>query len=309
MHNGYGTHAAAAVSLRDGCAYYAELVRYEGHYGLENADILPLPDGLMENGRIANPDALGAFLRRSLAFRWQKMPFIVGIPSSECIFKLLTLPYMGRDEIKPALYWNFSDYFAYRVEDVLFDAAPAALPSPPQGKINVMAAVSQRKKLMPVLNALTNRRSCISAVEPQIVACARALAPDESEKENLTVLTVFFKTEAHIVLFYQDCGILFRTVSLRDSGETENGNWLTVISEEISKTIEYAVHTLGFDRAAKIYAAGAGEFADQLCQRGGFGAEVSRRTFSSGRIADFSFPSDSSWYDVAGLLMRFIHED
>lgn len=57
--------SGAALALRDRCACYAELLREGGRARLVNADKIPLPDGLVSHGRLANGAALGRFCARN----------------------------------------------------------------------------------------------------------------------------------------------------------------------------------------------------------------------------------------------------
>ena len=164
--------SGAALALRDRCACYAELLREGGRARLVNADKIPLPDGLVSHGRLANGAALGAFLRKKLAFRWGKLPFAVGIPSADCLFRLFSLPAADLEEARASMTWCFSDYFPFDFGEALFDLCEVAAP-PRGGRLNLVGTACAKAQILPFLESLRAPRARVFAAEPQIVASTR----------------------------------------------------------------------------------------------------------------------------------------
>lgn len=304
-----GFRLSAALSLRDGCAFYAELARRGEKLCLVDGDVLSLPPGTFQNDRILDAPALGVFLRRELAFRWRKLPFVIGIPSSDCLFRTVSLPEMDIGEVRSAIFWSFSELFAYGAGDALFDVCPVQTPNPARGKMEVVAAVSLRSKLMPLFDALTNSRSCVSAAEPQITACARALTP-RSGGGGLSLLAVLFHGAAHIVLLFGHSGLLFRTIAFEDdSSEFEKTGRVQAVCGEIERTLSYASSAYGAPNVEELKLAGAEELCDELIPLLKFRGRVVRTSVKDYYNLSFLPPADENWLDVAGLVLRHADED
>ena len=292
--------SGAALALRDRCACYAELLREGGRARLVNAGKIPLPDGLVSHGRLANGAALGAFLRKKLAFRWGKLPFAVGIPSADCLFRLFSLPAADLEEARASMTWCFSDYFPFDFGEALFDLCEVAAP-PRGGRLNLVGTACAKAQILPFLESLRAPRARVFAAEPQIVASTRAFASVVAEERFL--LAAKREDSLHCAFVCEGNGLVFRSVAL----PAEEFAWSSQICAEINRTLEYVAENFG-GAAPPVYIAKDAS-APVALPPGDLRAVAREIDFAGLCPAALAPPADSGWYDVVGLLLRFAHED
>lgn len=295
--------AGAALTLCGHCARYAELLREGGRVRLVNADEIPLPDGLVSRGRLLNGAALGAFLRRKLAFRWGRLPFAVGIPSADCIFQLFSLSAAGLDEARAAMEWCFSDYFPFASGEALFDLCEAGAPA--GGRLNLAGAACAKAQVVPFLESLRGTRGRVSAAEPQIVASTRAFASGIADERFLLVM----KREGllHCAFVSAGSGLVFRSVALPAEEPVLSSQIYLQICLEINRTLDYVSENFG-GTAPPVYIA-KDAFASEALPLGDLRAAAREIDFGGFCPAELAPPAGPDWYDVVGLLLRFDHED
>lgn len=285
----------AALSLRDGRALYAELLDEDGVYSLVNAQMFDLPPGLVENDRLNDGERLGKILRKKCAFRWGKLPLALGIPSSDCIFRLFDLPAADLNEARGAMRWCFSDYFPYKYDEALFDVCGSSVPFSGE-KLRLLGAACAKEHIMPILESLKNSRCRVQAVEPQIIACVRALSSDGGGAQ---LLIVAMKRLMYLAFIRDGEPFLFRSVPLDSSNSSP-----AQIETEIRKTTDFVAEKFGV-REVRIHL--AGELPVSVDAIPLLSAAQRKRTADFHRLK-FVPPADPDWFDVAGLLLRFVHE-
>ncbi len=297
----------AALSLRDGCALYAELQQDEDRCSLVNAEVFELPPGLVEGDHIKDPERLGSFLRKKCAFRWGKLPLALGLPSSDCIFSTFSLPAADLDEAREAMRWCFSEYFPYQYGDALFDLCE--IPEGTSrgtlrgsGRLQLIGVACEKKVMMPVLEALKNSSCCVQAVEPQIVACARVFSTKSYGTKLLAAVT---GQVIHLIFVKGGTALLFRSLFLT-AKETASK-----IDEEIRRTIEYIAES--FDEPdVQMQLVGSLPFSISDLPSA---AKALRPVSEMAKNAEDSYllkfisPAAPDWFDVAGLLLRYKSEN
>ncbi len=279
----------AALTLRDNCAFYAELLQADDGYSIVNADVFELPVGLVEDDHIKDPERLGAFLRKKCAFRWGKLPLALGIPSSDCIFRNLSLPAADLDEAREAMRWCFSEYFPYKYDDAIFDLCE--IPGDSVG-LQLIGVACEKKVIMPVLESLKNSSCLVQAVEPSCVACARAFSSGEETGTRLLVVGV--GNVVHLVFFKDGTAVLFRSFLITKNGAVK-------VDDEIRKTLEYVAEKF-HESDVHIHLAGNLPQLSALAGAQRFGTE-------DFHALKFISPADNDWFEVAGLLLRYQFED
>ncbi|MCI6260419.1 hypothetical protein FYJ74_04275 [Pyramidobacter sp. SM-530-WT-4B] len=292
--------AGAALALRDRWACYAELLREGGRARLVNAEKIPLPDGLVSRGHLADGAALGAFLRKKLAFRWGRIPFAVGIPSADCIFRLFALPAANVEEARASMTWCFSDYFPFDVGEALFDVCEVSSPSH-DGRLRLVGAACAKAQVAPFLESLRGPRARVFAAEPQIVAATRAFGSAIAEENFLLVMKR--EDSLHCAFVSAGSGLFFRSVAL----SAEEFAWSSQVCSEINRTLDYVSENFG-GTAPPVYIA-KGASAPVALPLGDLHAAAREIDFDGLCPAVLTPPADSEWYDVVGLLLRFDHED
>lgn len=298
--SGTERRAGAALALRDRCACYAELLNEDGRLRLVNADKIDIPDGLVSRGHVADGAALGALLRRELAFRWGKLPFAVGIPSADCIFQLISLPAANLEEARASMEWCFSDYFPFSLGEALFDLCETAVPAG-GGQLNLLGTACAKAQILPFLESLRGPRSCVSAAEPQSVASTRAFGSAIAEESFLLAMKRGYLL--HCAFVSAGSGLVFRSVAL----SAEAFAWNAQICSEINRTLEYVAENFGGGMPPVYVVQDAA--APVGLSLGDLRASAREIDFGGLCPAVLTPPADSDWYDVVGLLLRFAHED
>ena len=291
--------AGAALALRDRCACYGELLREGGRARLVNADKISLPDGVVSRGHLVDGAALGAFLRRKLAFRWGRLPFAVGIPSADCIFQLFSLPAADLEEARASMAWCFSDYFPFDFGEALFDLCEAAAPA--GARLSLVGAACAKAQVVPFLESLRGSRGRVFAAEPQIVASTRAFASVIAAERFLLVMVR--EGSLHCAFVSEGSGLVFRSVAL----PAEEFAWNSQMCSEINRTLDYVSENFG-GTAPPVYIAKDAS-APAALPFGDLRAAAREIDFDGVCPAALVPPADPGWYDVVGLLLRFAHED
>ncbi len=283
----------AALALRDDKALYAELLQTDGGYSIVNAEAFELPAGFIEEDHIKDPERLGVFLRKKCAFRWGKLPFVLGIPSSDCIFRNFSLPAADLSEARESMRWCFSDFFPYEYDDALYDLCEI----PDVAGLQMIGVACEKKVVMPVLEALKNFRCLVQAVEPSCVACARAFSSNDAVKSSLLVAGI--GNVVHLIFFKDGTAVLFRSLPL-DHTRTENV--ATRIDDEIRRTLEYVMEQF-HESDIQLHLVG------NLPRKVSLIANASWLEAENFQVLKFISPADADWLDVAGLLLRYQGEN
>ena len=300
-----GMKCAAALSLREREACYAELMPLDDGWRLVGAQTFTLPSGCISGGHIVNGDLLGRFLREQLQFCWKKLPLVIGIPTMECFYQILRLPTADVEEAREAVRWDFSRYFPFSYEDALFDVCDANLPLPPTAGMAAIAVAALKKELLPVYTALQNSSSRVAALEPIGVACARAvLPPSVYDSGGSSLLTVQCGESVQFALVNDGTGLMFRSVSFDDRSVTRT-QALNTVREEFLKTREYVQNR--FFCTPGLLVAGSDDLFETVCVAAPAEA-VKRAGISELHCLEPETASDDC-VDVAGLLLRFADED
>ncbi len=293
----------AALAIREDCALYAELLRADDEYSIVGADIFELPAGLVEEDHIKDSERLGAFLRKKCAFRWGKLPLALGLPSSDCIFRTISLPLSDLDEARESMRWGFSDFFPFQYEDALFDLCE--IPTPQTGNVPYDAGLQfigvacEKKVVMPLLEALKNSRSLVQAAEPSCVACARAFSQPGEVGTRLLVAGI--GNVAHLVFFSLGEAVLFRTLS----GANGDG---AKIDGEIRATLEYVAEKFHADDVRLHLAGNLPQEIYDLPSSNNVPCAV-QGDAEIFRALKIDLLADVDPFDVAGLLLRYRREN
>lgn len=289
----------AALSVREHEALYAEVKSDGRDYSMVNSRILPLPSGLVRGDHIADGRHLGFFLRRELGFCWGKLPLALSIPTSDFIFRTIRLATDDISEAREALRWCFSDFFPFKYESALFDVVE--MPVKLKGRQILLSGTACLKEpLMQVLQSLKSLRCRVSTAEPQITACARAFAAECGK--NPVLLLIGIGGLVHLVFIKQNALWLFRTVPL---GADNKNDTAGLLNAEIARTLNYIEDHYKTSHPDVCF---AGEFCAETVELPAC-AGLTRKELHCAKKFTCVRPAQSDWFDVAGLLMRHIHEN
>jgi len=101
----------------------AELSVRRGQITLERFGQVALPVGAVVDGEVADPDAVGAALRRL----WRQARFgsrrvIMGVANQRVVVRMVDLPWMELDELRRSLRFQVQEYIPIPVDDAELDA-------------------------------------------------------------------------------------------------------------------------------------------------------------------------------------------
>lgn len=297
---------AAALSLRGTCACYAELERADETWRMITPRVFELPPGCVSDGHIIDGARLGEYLRGKLRFCWKKLPLVVGVPTADCVFQLISLPAANTEEAREALRWRFERHFPFSYEEAFFDVCEVRLPAQKSSEIGVMAVAASRKELEPLFEALKNHSSRVFAAEPLAVACARSLLPLAVEGEGKSVfLAAFLDYTVQLCFVRNSSGLLFRGFCLKDA-TLASDDALEECAFELRKTLDY-VKTRFACNAEVLVAASEAQMTrlrtiPELSPAKTAAISSSHRLEASDAIC-------SEWFDVTGLLQRYANDD
>ncbi len=191
--------------------------------------------------------------------------------------------------------WCISDYFPYKYGEALFDVCGGSA-SFSGGKLRLHGAACSKEHIMPILESLKNFRCRVQSAEPRIVACVRALSSGDGGAQ---LLIVAMKRLMYLAFIRDGEPSLFRSVPLDSSG-----GLAAQIETEIRGTMDYVAEKFGL-REVRIHLAGELPVSvDAIPILSG----AQRRNVADFHRLNFVPPAAPDWIDVAGLLLRFVHE-
>ncbi len=298
----------AGLVLRKGTARYGELRRAPSGQGFVicSAQEIPLPEGSV-NEKIRDGALTGRYLRSKLS-RTRGIPFYLALPAQDCLLKTIELPDMDLEDARSALFWNFESYFPYQREKTTFDVIAVTVPGEPGGEKNYLAAAVMTDKILPLLDGLTVNRDFVSAVEPVSLSICRALTG--LDEGGFSLLAFIDEGQFYTILRYQGQGIFFRASDFpnwNSLSETEQKNRL---ADELGRTLDFIGSKYGPTPISSVRVAGMDhrDQRDQLKESlRDYGVRICWTDLPQCWPIDFSPPADSTWIDLAGLLLR--HKD
>lgn len=276
----------AALAFRDDAALYAELRQESRGYALVNAKRFELPPGLVQEDRIEDGAALGRFLIKECALSW-KLPLAVGLPSSECLFRRVQ-PTGTTGSPGEVQAWSFP----FSRADSLWNTYRCS-----SANLGFMLVACPKARVVPLLDELHGFRRRLDALEPQIVAGARALTGTDEGSDIFLVIVM--GGLVNVVFLHDGDALMFRSFSL-PAGESSAGK----LDEELRLTRSQIVKDFNM-QPSHILLAGDPALATQVPSLSG---AVVRRIGDVRRLR-FVAPAREDWYDVAGLLLRYADED
>lgn len=191
---------------------------------MEVAEI-PLPEGTVVAGEIANEYAAGVAMRRL----WEEHHFptktvVLGIASPDIVTRPVVLPPMSAKDVRSALPFELADMVPFPIGDAVIDALPmdgyptdgpvlvSGKSSPPT---NLLAVVALQSTLRRAVSVAEKAGLTVATVEPPAFALVRAAGRDDVISHAVVHLG-----EDTLAVAVHRCGVLqfYRNVLTRQSG-------------------------------------------------------------------------------------------
>jgi type IV pilus assembly protein PilM len=172
---------------------------------------LPLPQGTVVNGVVANPASLTAALKRL----WDIHDFkcnhvILGIASPQLVVREMQVPNLSPAQQAKALPFQARDIVALPIDQVLLDFVPLGIPDLETNQISGLLVATPRLPVLAAVDAVERAGLKIARVDLAAFASLRSIADDHTAVEAVIDLGAELTT---IVIHIQGVPKLVRTLA------------------------------------------------------------------------------------------------
>ena len=159
--------------------------------------IAPTPEGVLENGVVTNPAALGSAIKKLLNENGIKAKQCVSAVAgqSSVVLRVIEVPKMTRDELKETMKWEVERHVPFSPTEVIMDFQPLERPNQAADAQNmeVLLAVAQQDMINGHVEALMSAGLKPMAIDVEPLAAGRALielSENGTQQENVAVLEI-----------------------------------------------------------------------------------------------------------------------
>lgn len=237
--------AAAGIDISDRSLKFFQLIEKKGKIIDGIGEEIELPAGLIEAGRIIQPDKLRPIIDE-LAKKYKIYRAIVSLPEDHAYTLQLVLPLMKKSEMRSAIAFQLEEYIPLPPDQVVFDykivsenfdhkTITVVISALPKDIIDEYTKVFTGTKMVPV------------AFEIEAQAMARSLLPRNSQEVFLIV--DIGRVHAGFFIARHD-EVLFASIANNIGGDDVN----SIISRQLNISIEEAEKTkneVGLNREDK----------------------------------------------------------
>jgi len=214
----------------------------------------PTPAGLLQDGLVGDPEALGEELRAlHKELRTRKKQVVTALANDVTVVRVIRVPKMSEKELEEAIPWEAERYIPFPIDEVVLDYALLDDPEKieDQGEMEVLIAAAREETVMQLVEVLNS-----AGLEPVVIdlkpfaglrPLEGLLKPEEEGGEPpVTLYLEVGHTATSLVLLKGERPLLSRSIGIAGKEFTQaiarNFNMSLEDAEEIKR--EYALATL-----------------------------------------------------------------
>jgi len=170
------------LDISAGSIKVAEVNIYRKEPVLTNLGIIMLPEGVMRDGEIDNPETISTYLREL----WKqnhisKRKVIVGIANQKVVVRPMDLPFMSEDELEGAVKYQIQEFIPIPIDDAIIDyeVVDEYITGEEERMQTVLLAAAHREMITSFMEACAGAGLTPEAVELKAFAMVRSLIKKE----------------------------------------------------------------------------------------------------------------------------------
>ncbi|MFC5453082.1 pilus assembly protein PilM [Paenibacillus aestuarii] len=230
---------------------------------------LAIPEGILSEDQIINHESLTLQMKA-----WAKAEGLKGahailaIPVSQVIIRKMTIPSVKAHELKQLVEFEVETALHLPFEDPVYDFIKV---SHDDENTQILLYAAPKKYILGYVKALEEAGIHVKAVEFSAVALARAIAEQQDELFEESMLVSLNEASLDVHMFQNGNPIFMRSIALYDRGDYEDGQLMAdqigEIVAEISRMLSFYQYSIqeGASRISYIIVTGTGEGRMQLC--------------------------------------------
>jgi type IV pilus assembly protein PilM len=180
MANLGATRDAVALDIGSSSLAAAQVKRGRGGYSVGRTAVRPLPEGLVADGQVLDPEALASHIKRM--WRQERMPgrrVRLGVANAQVSVRTLELPRMDdADELRAAVEFEAGEVMPIPLHEAILDFQPLPpLEDEPHDRQRIVAVAAQREMIERLVQAVHRAGLRPVGVDLEAFALLRALLP------------------------------------------------------------------------------------------------------------------------------------
>ncbi len=169
------------------------LDRSGDHDSIASFGSVPLALGNVVDGEIMNPEAVKAAVLNLMEKAGPKKigteKVICSLPETKAFLRIITLPKMGKDEVKEAIKWEIEANIPLTLDQVYYDWQILDLNvAEEKGKMSVLVVAVARGVVDQFTEVLESAGLEVIGLETESIAQARSLLAEKNEKETTLIV-------------------------------------------------------------------------------------------------------------------------
>jgi type IV pilus assembly protein PilM len=176
---GHGRRVSGVVGLELGAvqAIAARGQLRDGRVVADQLAVRPLPDGLVRDGIVLDPEALAAELKEMFSEHGLPRRVRVGLATPRTILRVIDLPPLDESDIKVALPLQAADRIPMPLDSAILDHQTIGLVDTPEGqRLQVIVVATERTGVEPLAEALRGAGLKVEGIDLSMFAVIRALS-------------------------------------------------------------------------------------------------------------------------------------
>jgi len=230
---------------------------------------LSIPEGILSEDQISNHDSLTLQLKAwAKAERLKGAHATLAVPVSQVIIRKMTIPSVKAHELKQLVDFEVETALHLPFEDPVYDFIKV---SHDDENTQILLYAAPKKYILGYVKVLEEAGIHVKAVEFSAIALARAIAEQQEELFEETLLVSVNEASLDVHMFQNGNPIFMRSITLYDRGDHEEGqltsDQISEIVAEISRMLSFYQYSIqeGTSRITHIMVTGTGEGRTQLC--------------------------------------------
>jgi type IV pilus assembly protein PilM len=191
---------AIGLDISNSSAKVAEVEIERGEATLSNLGIIHLPEGIIRDGEIEDPETLSGLLKEL----WNRSGIkgkrvILGIANQKVIVRPIELPYMEREELDSALRFQVQEFIPIPTDDAIldFEIIEEFMTAEEERMLTVLLVAAHRDMIQSFIGALQGAGLSLDAIDLKAFALPRSLvkreyqlAEEAGEEESTCIVNI-----------------------------------------------------------------------------------------------------------------------
>ena len=165
---------------------------------------IPVPEAVIENGKIKKEDELEKILSGWLAKEWGKFRSafaVVSLPEEEGFLRLIQIPKIKRDEVANAIRWEIEGNIPLPLNELVYDYEVVEPPDSNFDHLDVVISAFPKTVVESYLGVLRRAGLKVLAMEVESQAIVRSLLPYLTRSGEAKIIVDIGRTRTGIIIF------------------------------------------------------------------------------------------------------------